>query len=124
MDDMIEETAAVATAVETLATLAIVEDVAVTPFSRVSAAVLRVEGINRVHQKAIRILRSTKRCLRMNRTTRMKKTRAAMISNRSSQSDFSRAVMRCFEVVMRLSRTSCVEDADFREAVEASIKEY
>ena len=124
MDDMIEETAAVATAVETPATLAIVEDVAVTPFSRVWAAVLRVDGINRVHQKAIRILRSTKRCLRINRTTRMKKTRAAMISNRSSQSDFSRAVMRCFEVVMRLSRTSCVVDADFREAVEASTKEY
>ena len=43
------------------------------------------------------------------------------MSMRSSQSDFSKAVMRCFDVCSKLSRVSCVEEAERREAVDASI---
>ena len=44
------------------------------------------------------------------------------MSIRSSQSDFSSAVMRCLEVVMSESRTSCVVDVDFRFAVDDSAR--
>lgn len=64
-------------------------------------------GRNLVHQNAIRMLRSRIRCLRMKRTTRRKKTKAEMRRTRSSQSDFSRAVMRCFEVDMTALSVSC-----------------
>lgn len=97
------------------------------PFSIASTAPRLAAGIprelvgrKRVHQNMIRKPRSTIRCFRMKRTTRMKKSSAARMSSRSSQSDFSSAVMRCFEVTMRLSSTSCVEEADFSEAVDCS----
>lgn len=77
-------------------------------------------GRKRVHQNMMRKPRSTIRCFKMKRTTRMKKSSAARMSSRSSQSDFSSAVMRCFDVTMRLSSTSCVEEADFSEAVDCS----
>ena len=77
-------------------------------------------GMRRVHQNAMRRLRSTMRCLRMKNTTRMKKARLARMSRWSSQSDFSSAVVRCFEVVMSEESTSCVEDADLSEAVDDS----
>ena len=71
-----------------------------------SAALVEEEGMKRVHQNAMRRLLSTRRCLRMKRTTRMKNSSAARISMRSSQSDFSSAVMRCFEVTIKPSKTS------------------
>lgn len=109
------------------ATVALAASSLPAPFSTASntlslATFLADDGKKRVQKKAIRILRSMSRCLRINRTMRMKKNRAAKMSIRSSQSDFSRAVMRCFEVTMRLSRTSCVVEVDFREAVDASEK--
>ena len=58
----------------------------------------------------------------MKSTTRTKKMRPAKMSMRSSQSDFSSAVMRCLEVVMSESRTSCVVDVDFRFAVDDSAR--
>ena len=76
------------------------------------------EGKKRVQKNAIRKLLSIRRCLRINSTTRTKKRRAAKMSMRSSQSDFSRAVMRCLEVTIRLSRTSCVEEVDLSAAVD------
>ena len=79
-------------------------------------------GRKRVHQNAILRPLSTKRCLRMNITTRRKKKNAEMISSRSSQSDFSSAVTSCLDVLMRSVNLSCVEDVDFSEAVEASEK--
>lgn len=78
-------------------------------------------GIKRVHQNAMRRLRSMRRCLRMNSTVRMKKTSPARIRSLSSQSDFSSAVMRCFEVVMRPSRTSCVLEVERNDAEEVSV---
>lgn len=64
-------------------------------------------GRNRVHQKAIRMPLSTTRCFRMRSTTRKKKATAAKIRRRSSQSDFSRAIMRCLDVLRRVERVSC-----------------
>ena len=89
-------------------------------FSATRLAPLDEEGMNRVHQKAMRRLRSTRRCFKMNRTTRMKNRSAARMSMRSSQSDFSSAVMRCFEVDISDESTSCVVDVDLRAAVEDS----
>ena len=95
------------------------------PFSMTSAVLSPREtaeddGKNRVHQKAIRSPRLTTRCCTIKSTTRRKKTSAAMMSRRSNQSDFSKAVMRCFEVCISPSSTSWVEEADFSDAVEAS----
>ena len=77
-------------------------------------------GKNLVHQKAILNPRSMIRCFRINKTTRRKKTNPEMIRIRSSQSDFSRAVMSCLEVNMTLLRTSCWRDVERRVAVEES----
>lgn len=77
-------------------------------------------GKNFVHQKAILSPRSTIRCFKMNNTTRRKKTNPEMIRIRSSQSDFSSAVMSCLEVDITLSRTSCWRDVERRVAVEES----
>lgn len=49
-----------------------------------------------------------------------KKTTAEMMRRRSSQSDFSRAVMSCLDVPMTAVSVSCVEEVDLRLAVEAS----
>lgn len=62
--------------------------------------------MNLVHQSAIRSPRSINRCLRIKRTTRMKKRKADKMIIRSSQSAFSRAVMSCLEVSMRELRES------------------
>lgn len=64
-------------------------------------------GKNLVHQNAILIPRSMIRCFNINNTTRRKKTNPEMIRIRSSQSDFSSAVMSCLEVDMTLLRASC-----------------
>ena len=42
------------------------------------------------------------------------------MSMRSIQSDFSSAVISCLEVDIREVRTSCVEEVDFRAAVDDS----
>lgn len=109
----------------TVAASAADEPAVMRPFSMVSTTfsatwLLEDDGMKRVHQKTSRMLRSTKRCFRMKSTTRMKNIRAAIISMRSSQSDFSSAVTRCFEVTSRLSRTSWVDDVNFNEAVDWS----
>lgn len=78
-------------------------------------------GKNLVHHSAMRKPRSTKRCLRMNRTTKKKKQTAEIMSKRSSQSDFSRAVISCFEVPITASSVSCVAEVDRRVAVDESI---
>ena len=75
-------------------------------------------GKNRVHQKAILSPRSMIRCFKINNTTRRKKTNPEMIRIRSSQSDFSSAVISCLEVNMTLLRTSCWIDVERRVAVE------
>lgn len=110
--------------VTTVVTKLALEVISALPFSMSSRATScggdDNEGMNLVHQNAIRRLRSTSRCLRMNRTTKMKNRREARIRRRSSQSDFSKAVMRCFEVTIKPSKTSCVEEAERRFAVEAS----
>lgn len=77
-------------------------------------------GRNIVHQKAILNPRSMIRCFRMNNTTRRKKTNPEIIRIRSSQSDFSSAVMSCLEVDVTLLRTSCWRDVERRVAVEES----
>ena len=64
-------------------------------------------GKNLVHQNAILNPRSIIRCFKINNTTRRKKTNPEMIRIRSSQSDFSSAVMSCLEVDMTLLRVSC-----------------
>lgn len=64
-------------------------------------------GKNRVHQNAILIPRSKILCLRMNKTTRKKNTKAARTSILSSQSARSSAVMSCFEVFVATERMSC-----------------
>ena len=64
-------------------------------------------GKNLVHQNAILSPRSMKRCFNINNTTRRKKTNPEMIRIRSSQSDFSSAVMSCLEVDITLLRASC-----------------
>lgn len=93
------------------------------PFSNASisrSSGLENDGINLVHQNAMRRPRSTSRCFKINKTTKTKKTRAAMMTSLSTQSDFSRAVIRYLEVVRSPSRTSCVEDAERNEADDAS----
>lgn len=116
--------AATETAVAIIEAASATDELEVTlPFSMASttfsaARLFDDDGMKRVHQKTRRRLRSTKRCLRMNKTTSMKNTSAAMMSMRSSQSDFSSAVTRCLEVTSRLSKTSCVEEADFKVAVD------
>ena len=77
-------------------------------------------GKNLVHQKAIVSPRSMIRCFKMNSTTRRKNMNPQMIRIRSSQSDFSSAVMSCLEVDMTLSRTSCWRDVERSIAVEES----
>ena len=77
-------------------------------------------GINRVHQNAIRSPRSTTRCFRINRTTRIKKAKPERIRMRSSQSDFSSAVTRCLEVDITVFRVSCCRDVERRVAVDSS----
>lgn len=72
-----------------------------------TSSLLLSEGKNRVHQKAIRTLRSNKRSLRTSATIRKKKTRPAMIRMRSSQSVFSSATTSCLEVVMTEVKVSC-----------------
>lgn len=74
-------------------------------------------GRNRVHQKAILRPRSSIRCLRMKRTTRMKKVRAASTRSRSSQSAFSRAVISCLEVCVAAVSMSCWVPVERRVAV-------
>lgn len=63
-------------------------------------------GMKRVHQNATRKPRSRIRCFRMKRTTRKKKRRAEKIRMRSSQSDFSRAVISCLDVPIRFVSVS------------------
>ena len=77
-------------------------------------------GRNLVHQKAILKPLSTTRCLRMNKTTNKKKQNPERTSILSSQSAFSSAVIRCFEVVMTEERASCCNDVERREAVDES----
>lgn len=85
----------------------VLEDIAALPFSmRSKSASPLKSGRNRVHQKTRRSPRSRMRCLRMNRMTRMKNMNAEIISTRSSQSDFSRAVMSCLDVPMIFVRVS------------------
>lgn len=48
----------------------------------------------------------------------MKKPKAERMRRRSSQSAFSRAVMSCLEVLMRLLSMSCVVEADCIVAVD------
>jgi len=64
-------------------------------------------GKKRVHQNMRRKLLSMTRRLKMKATTSKKKQRPPRIRSRSSQSDFSRAVIRCLEVLMRSERESC-----------------
>lgn len=78
-------------------------------------------GKNRVHQNAILILLLIMRCWRMNRTTRRKKTNADMMSIRSSQSVFSRALTSFLEVPIKSVSLSCADDVAFREALDASL---
>jgi len=77
-------------------------------------------GKNLVHQKAILSPRSMIRCFKINNTTRRKKMNPEMIRIRSSQSDFSSAVMSCLEVDITLLRASCWRDVERRVAVEES----
>ena len=77
-------------------------------------------GKNLVHQNAMRIPRSTKRCFKIKATTKKKKQTVDNMSRRSNQSDFSRAVIRCFEVPITASSVSWVEEVDRRVAVEES----
>ena len=77
-------------------------------------------GRNLVHQKAILKPLSTIRCLRMNKTTKIKKKNPERISILSSQSAFSSAVISCFEVDMTEERVSCCKDVERREAVDDS----
>ena len=81
-----------------------------------------MEGIKRVHQKAMRSPRSTMRCFRMKRKTRKKNAKAAKISIRSNQSAFSSAVTSCFEVPSSQVSASWVPDVALSEAVDASGK--
>jgi hypothetical protein len=77
-------------------------------------------GKNRVHQNAILIPRLMTRCWRMNKTTRRKKMNADMISMRSSQSAFSRAFIRRFEVSITSVNRSCADEVAFKEVLDAS----
>ena len=77
-------------------------------------------GRNRVHQNAILIPRLMTRCWRMNRTTRRKNMNADMMSMRSSQSAFSRALIRRFEVSITSVNRSCADEVAFKEALDAS----
>lgn len=127
----VAELAMDATAVDALAntveavvtTLLALAESAASPFSMArSASSPPNDGTKRVHHNATRRPRSTMRCLRMNSTTRTKKASAARITRRSSQSDFSSAVMRCLDVDMSEESTSCVVEVDFNEAVEDSVR--
>jgi len=73
-----------------------------------------------VHQNAILRPLSTIRCFRMKRITRTKKAKAERMSMRSSQSDFSSAVMICFEVDMTDERVSCCSDVERKDELEES----
>ena len=112
--------------VTTVVTKLALEVISALPFSMSSRATScggdDNEGMNLVHQNAIRRLRSTSRCLRMNRTTSTKNASAAAMSSRSSQSDFSSAVMSCFEVPMSMLSTSCILEADLSAAVDDSAR--
>ena len=120
-DAVITDTAVDAVATTVDATLLAVADNDISPFSIARSASSPLKsGMKRVQKKAIRKLRSTRRCLRMKSTMRMKKRRVAKMSMRSIQSDFSSAVMRCLEVLMSVSRTSCVDEVDWRFLVEDS----
>lgn len=77
-------------------------------------------GKNRVHQNTILIPRLMTRCWRMNRTTRRKNMNADMMSMRSSQSAFSRAFIRRFEVSITSVNRSCADEVAFKEALDAS----
>lgn len=77
-------------------------------------------GRKRVHQKAIRMPLSTTRCFRMKSTIRKKKATAARIKRRSSQSDFSRAVIRCLDVLRRVESVSCATVVERRLADDCS----
>jgi hypothetical protein len=78
-------------------------------------------GKNLVHQNAIRTPLSSTRCFTMNSTTRTKNVNAERMRTRSSQSVFSRAVMRCLEVVRREVRVEWVEVVERRVVVEVSV---
>lgn len=78
-------------------------------------------GMNLVHQNAILSPLSIIRCFSTNKTTSPKKTRAEMMSTRSSQSVCSSTVTSCFEVPIRRVRVSCACEADWRLAVEDSV---
>jgi len=60
------------------------------------------------------------RCLRMNKTTRRKKMRAATIRMRSSRSVLSKAATSCLEVSNRFVRRSFFVEAARRVAVDSS----
>jgi len=77
-------------------------------------------GSSLVQKKAMRNPRSMMRALRMKRITRTKNTSADRMRTRSSQSDFSSAVMSSLEVPMKKLSVSCAVDVDWRVAVDAS----
>lgn len=77
-------------------------------------------GTNLVHQRAIRRPRSMNRCLRMKSTTRIKNMNAESITIRSSQSVFSRAVIRCLDVIMSVLSVSWVCDVARNVEVDSS----
>jgi len=79
-------------------------------------------GTNRVHQNAILSPLSSIRCFSTNNTTSPKKTKAEMMSTRSSQSVCSSAVTSCFDVPMKRLRISCACEVDWRLAVEDSVE--
>lgn len=111
--DKVEET--IADVVEILL------DITALPFSiRSNSASPLKSGRNRVHHNATRRLRSRIRCLTIKRTTRIKNAKAENINTRSSQSDFSNAVISCFDVPMMPVSVSCVVDVERRVAVEES----
>jgi hypothetical protein len=102
----------------------VVDSTVAEPFSMLSNCESPLKsGTKRVHQKAMRIPRSKIRCFKMKSTTRRKKSSAEKMSTRSSQSDFSSAVISCFDVSMTLVRVSWVFDADRRVAVESAVEE-
>lgn len=111
-----EETAEIA-AVAVVVTAVIMDSSSA--FSR-SASPLK-SGKKRVHQNMRRTLRSMTRRLKTNATTRRKKQRPPRMRRRSSQSDFSRAVIRSFEVLMRSERVSCCPVAARKLRVDCSV---
>lgn len=78
-------------------------------------------GMNLVHQNAILSPLSSIRCFSTNNTTSPKKTRAEVMTTRSSQSVCSSAVTSCFEAPIRRVRVSCACEADWRLTVEDSV---